>query len=158
MTVQIDTKTIVLAALFVNIFMIILLTGYRSNLRRVRSVDMFIRAKIFQTSFFIVWGLTIYLQAPAFQTFALLAENGLRLTAIVCECLAVLLLINVYGERLRNIFLGLLIAFIAAFCLAYFLNATQDLRIILFSAMAVSFIIYPLIMLYNKKNASFLKE
>jgi len=158
MAIQIDTKTIVLAALFVNIFMIILLTGYRSNLRRVRSVDMFIRAKIFQTSFFIVWGLAMYLPSPAFQTFAVLAGNGLRLTAIVCECLAVLLLINVYGERVRNIFFGLLIAFIAAFCLAYFLNATQDLRIILFSAMAVAFIIYPLIMLYNKKNASFLRK
>lgn len=160
MAIQIDTITIVLAALFVNIFMIVLLLGYRSRLRKDRSINMFLNAKIFQLSVFIAWGILLFFIAPDIPgyTILLLVRNTFFLTAIVCECLAYLMLMQECSASLKSAYLSLLIIFIVAFCLVYFLEASEDFRIITISIMAVTLILYTVVLCIIRRGNSFLQR
>ncbi len=157
MAIQVDTGTVILAALLVNIFMIILLLGYRGRLKKERSISFFLKAKIFQMSVFISWGILLLLSLPGWsQTILLLAGNAFFLTAIVYECLAYLMLLKECSTTLKSAYISLLIIFISAFCLIYFLEASEDFRIITFSIMAVTIILYTAILCFIRKRNSFL--
>lgn len=157
MAFQVDTKTIVLAALFVNVLMIILLIGYRSRLKRERPINMFLRAKVFQMSIFIAWGISLYFQMPEWtQTVFLLTRNIFFLTAIVCECLAYLILLQECSSSLKAAYISLLIVSISAFCLVCFLEASEDFRIITISIMASTIILYTVLLCFLRKGNTFL--
>lgn len=157
MAFQVDTKTIVLVASFVNLFIIILLQGYRGRVKRERSVNMFLNAKIFQMSFFIAWGISLFFQTPGWMQAVLpLIRSALFLTAIVCECLAYLMLLQECSAGLKSAYIGLLIIFIAAFWLVYFLEASKDFHIITFSMMAATIILYTVILCFIRKRNTIL--
>ena len=148
----------VLAALFVDIFMIILLSGYRGKLKRERSINMFLNAKFFQLFVFIASGVLLSVQLTGLPgTVLLLARNSFLLAAIVCECLAYLMLLKESSTSLRSAYLSLLIVSISAFCLVYFLETSEDFRIITFSIMAVTIILYTVVLCLIHKQKTFLQ-
>ena len=157
MAIQVDTITIVFAALSVNVFMIILLQGYRNGLKKERSVSMFLNAKIFHMFAFIVSGISLLFQMPEWmQTVLLLARNALFFSTIVCESLAYLILLNECSKSLKSAYISLLIIFISAFSLVCLLEVSEDFRIITFSIMAATIILYTAVLCFIRKRNTFL--
>jgi len=161
MTISIDTKTIVLAIILVDIFMIVLIVSYR-NVLKDRSLKLFLSAKIFQIATYILWaaGLSMAGMADAFplEIIALVAGNILFIIAIALESLAVLMLYGPGRSRKKIVYYVMAAAFGAAYSLFYFMGAGQGGRIALISLFCITLIAYPAAYLLANKYKSYLQR
>lgn len=161
MTISIDTKTIVLAIILVDIFMIILIISYR-NVLKDKSLKMFLAAKITQMATYILWGagLSLVGMADAFllDLVALVAGNILFMVAIALEGLAILILFDAKRRKTKSAYLAMSAAFGTAYCLFYFMGAGQGTRIVLVSLFCIAFIAYPAAYLLSNKQKSYLQR
>ncbi len=161
MTISIDTKTIVLAIILVDIFMIILIISYR-NVLKDKSLKMFLAAKTSQMATYILWGSGLLFAGTAdsllLELIALVGGNILFMVAIALECLAVLLLFGARRSRTKRVYHVMAAAFGAMFGLAYFMGADQGFRIILVSLFCIAFIVYPAVYLLSNKEKSYLQR
>ena len=161
MTVSIDTGTIILAVILVDVFLVFLIISYKSILKD-KSLKMFLAAKITQMATFILWALsyffygnstTVYPNAPA-----LIVTNVLFMLSIALECLAVLFLYNEKRKRTKMVYLVMTACFSVAFVLFYAFGAQQPLRIEAISLFCIAFVAYPAMYLLMNKNGSNLQR
>lgn len=153
MQIRIDTSTIILTIIFLNILMISILIGYRQKPEKELTIKIFMLAKLVQLLAYIVWGTAILMHATSSISLFRFIGSELLLVAVFCECLAVLMLMNADTKRIKVIYGLMLAAYIAVFFLAYFFNMNEDFRIIVFSMAVVGLIVYPLIFLFRQKSS-----
>ncbi len=161
MTVSIDSTTIVLAVILVDIFMIVLIISYK-NILKDRSLKIFLAAKICQMTNFILWGLGVLMtgaiDTSSMDFFYLIVENVLFVSAIALEGLAVLALFGAGRLWAKKILPLATAAFAAAYSFLYFAVSGQEARIVLVSAFCMLFILYPALHLLFNHQKSYLQR
>ncbi len=151
MQVFINTGAFILTSFALNVFLILMLSVYQLHKKKEKNIKMFMMAKVFQASAFAVWYITTYVPFPQAVPFFQFAGSELMLMAVFFECLAGIMLLDAANKKTFKVFGALFCGFSAAFIFAFFLDTTQNFRIIVFSAASSALIIYPLILLFRWK-------
>ncbi len=161
MAVLIDTKTIVLAVILVDVFMILLIISYK-NILKDSSLKTFMAAKITQMATYILWALSYYFADGAdfimLNSLLLIVTNILFMLSVALESLAVLMLYDAIHMRTKKAYRTMIIVFSIVFILFYSLGAQQTFRIGEISIFCIAFVVYPAVYLLTNKNGTYLQR
>ncbi|WP_339319225.1 diguanylate cyclase [Paenibacillus sp. FSL R10-2734] len=136
---QLDIKTLVYVFIFGNLFILLLITNYRSNVKRDTASTLFIRAKIAQLLFWC--SLLLWNHIPS--AIVIVLSNALVLVGCCLEITALLLMMGVPGSRIKLYYITISISSSITFCIVALFFNNSGLRIAFTSLWSILFVIYP---------------